>query len=390
MPRYTFISIGILVIVLMFFMWGYLFLYGAPDKPKEVFSNLGFLAAKETGETRTIEGVVPTPKDATRLSLGGGPLEQITTRAVAGFTFLDDAPEVIRYAERGTGYIFEIDLATGLERQISLTTIPQIISAVFSKNGERVALTAHAGYRTKTSVGTIVEGDNSLRVSEIKDGAEDIHFKDVSTLTYTVVDAGRTVGYTRNIETLEEKVLFDVPLGDSMTMWRENAIFIAPRPTKYLEGALYQVQAGRLVPITNSLYGFEGFMNGETPVYSYIENETYKGGAVFKSENVEQGILILSDKCTKDNGAQNELICAAPLTATSDYLENWYKGTIRSEDFLWRTNLQTGSAELIEDLETVTGRAVDVDGITANRTGSKLLLRNKIDDTLWLYKVSQQ
>jgi hypothetical protein len=370
-------------------MWGYLFLYGAPDKPKEVFSNLGFLAAKEVGQSRTIEGVSPTPKDTTRLSLGGGPLEQITTRAVAGFTFLEDAPEVIRYAERGTGHIFEIDLATGLERQVSLTTVPQIVSAVFSKNGDYVALTAHTGYRKQTSVGTIVEGDNAIRLIELKEGASDIHFVGEKKVTYTVMSSGTTVGYSRNIETLEETVLFEVPFGDSVTTVAGGATYISPRPSADFEGALYEVQTNRVAPRTASYFGFSGFMHKDTPVYVYVENGTYKGGAMLGSEHTEQGIVLLSEKCAPDNTVENELLCAAPLTTSSDYLEDWYKGTLRSEDFLWRTDLQSGSAELIEDLGTLANRALDVDGITSNRTGSKLLLRNKIDDTLWLYKVTK-
>jgi hypothetical protein len=130
-------------------------------------------------------------------------------------------------------------------------------------------------------------------------------------------------------------------------------------------------------------------MHGEIPVYSYVENGTYKGGALLQNEHTEQGIVLLAEKCTSDNSIDAELFCAAPISAPENYLEDWYKGVLRSEDFLWRTNLQTGSAELIEDLETLANRAVDVDGITTNKTGSKLLLRNKIDDTLWLYKVGE-
>lgn len=389
MPRYIFISIGILIIVLMFFMWGYLFLYGAPEKPKEVFSNLGFLAAKETGEARTITGTLSIPKDATRLSLGSNKLEQITTRAVAGFTFLEDAPDVLRYVERGTGHVFEIELATGLERQVSLTTIPQIVSAVFSQNGERVALSSNEGYVTKTSIGTLVEGDDALRLTTLRDGAQDINFIDRSTVTYTRTTSKTTTGYTRNLDTLIEKILFEIPLADATTHWSGEAVTMHPRPTQYFEGALYKVSGNTLSPLTNSFLGLTGFVYNGTPVYSYVENNVYRGGAKTLRGHTEQGIVLMKEKCVGDYSTQNELICAAPLSATAEFVESWYKGTLRSEDFLWRTNLQSGSAELIEDLEELAGRAIDVDSITSNKTGSKLLLRNKIDDTLWIYRTEE-
>ncbi len=389
MSRYTFISVGILIIVLMFIMWGYLFLYGAPDKPKEVFSNLGFLAAKENGEARTITGTLPLPKDATRLALGSSKLEQITTRAVAGFTFLVDAPDVLRYVERGTGHVFEIDLATGLERQVSLTTIPQIVTAVFSPSADRVALSSSEGYVTKTSVGTLVDGDDALRLTELRDGAGDVHFTDKSNVTYTLRTPEKTVGYSRDLDTLTEKVLFETPLVDAATVWNEGAATVHPRPTKYFKGALYKVNGNTLAPLTDSFLGLTGFMFNGTPVYSYVEGYTYRGGAKTTSGHTEQGIVLMKEKCVSEYGAQDELICAAPLTATADFVESWYKGTLRSEDFLWRTDLESGSAELIEDLEELAGRAIDVDSITSNKTGSRLLLRNKIDDTLWIYRTEE-
>jgi hypothetical protein len=370
-------------------MWGYLFLYGAPKKPREVFSNLGFFPTQETGEVRTVTGTTPIPKDATRLSLSNGKLEQITTRAVAGFTFLEDAPEVLRYVERGTGHMFEIDFTAGLERQVSLTTIPQIVAATFSQNGERVALTSNEGYVTKTSVGTLIDGDDSLRLITLRDGAEDIHFTDRTTVTYTVTNTQKTVGYSRNLDTLTEKVLFEVPLPDATTVWTGEVGTVHPRPTKYFEGALYKVNGSSLAPLTDSFLGLSGFMVNETPVYSYVEGSTYRGGAKTGSGHTEQGIILIKEKCVVDTETQNELICAAPLTATADFIESWYKGTLRSEDFLWRTDLETGSAELIEDLEELAGRAIDVDSITANKTSSRLLLRNKIDDTLWIYQVKE-
>ncbi len=372
----------------MLTMWGYLFLYGAPDKPREVFSNLGFRAAQIDGSTsRTVEGTLPVPKDATRLSLGTSQLEQITTKAVAGFTFLADEPEVILYAERGTGHVFEIDFATGLERQISLTTIPGTVSVVFSEDGSRAAFTTHEGYTKKTSTGNLVDGD-SMQLMELRSNAEDITFLDADTVAYTTIGTGSTVGYSRNAETFEETKLFEVALGDSITKWSNGKTVIQPKPTHLFEGALYEVQNSKLSPLTKAASGFYGFLFNAIPVYSMVENKQYKGAAALGAGVVPQGIVLLDEKCAEQS-TSSVLWCAAPLVADDTYLESWYKGTITSEDYIWKVNITSGSTELVGDIPKLGGKTLDVLDLTQNQDGSKILFINKIDNTLWIYRTKE-
>jgi hypothetical protein len=99
---------------------------------------------------------------------------------------------------------------------------------------------------------------------------------------------------------------------------------------------------------------------------------------------------MIDDKCVFDSENTDGVWCASPLTVPNgDYLENWYKGVVTSEDYLWYTNLEDQTSTLLGDLSSLAGRIVDVTDLTVNHKNNLLLFGNKLDGALWLYKVQQ-
>ena len=122
MNRPLIITIGIVILLAVISLWVYLLAYGAPQAPREVFTNLGLF----NGQIE--EGVTPMVEEdaGISLALSNEPLQQISTRAIAGFGFSSSTQgDKIRYAELGTGHIYEIDMVNATELQITLTTFPQ-------------------------------------------------------------------------------------------------------------------------------------------------------------------------------------------------------------------------------------------------------------------------
>ena len=388
MNRTLIVTTGILFILLMLVMWGYLFMYGAPKQTREVFSNLGIIPTSDTQTTRTVEALAPLQKNESRLSLGAGPLEQITTRAVAGFTFLADEPNTIIYAERGTGHIYEINLTSSLERQISVTTLPQTVNAIFSPNASYVALTVHEGYNKKTTVGTLQKGSDSMSFTDLPYNADNIAFTQDSKIHYTRREAHKTLGYLFDMTSKKETLLFSAPQNDATVNWTDSKAFIAPKPTRFFEGALYEIASGKLIPKTTMLLGLRAFVVGENILYSYIQDKQYVGEAIVGGKIIKQAIVLIANKCTSDTTVGN-LWCAAPLTTPSTYLESWYKGEIISEDYLWHVNLISGEATVAGDFPKLAQQTLDVSVLTASHDTSSLLFINKTDQTLWIYRVGK-
>ncbi len=390
MKRSLVITIGIVIILLILGMWVYLFLYGAPKATTDVFTNLGVLPKGEKS-VRVVEADASILKDA-QLALGGGALQQLTTRAVAGFRFSASSADILRYAERGTGHIYEINLTSGAERQVSVTTLPQTTEAVFSPELRSVALTTYEGYQKVVSVGVIHEETTSIDLIKLPVGAENIAFVSDTSLYFTRAVGGETIGTLFTVDTQNQTTLFTIALTDVEVFWGGSLknTYVLTKPSQSLEGALYTVNKNTLTPVTSSEYGLTAFTNGTYTITSKVTRGSYISELLKDGILTQQGILMLKEKCVFDTAQEGIVWCAAPINiANAAYVENWYKGTVTSEDYLWFTDLATQSSELKGDLPKLGGKILDVSGMTINNNGKVLLFGNKIDQTLWMFRTNQ-
>lgn len=386
MKRPLIITIGILIILFVLGMWVYLLMYGTPQKTSEVFANLGFIAPSEI-VPEFVEPVV-IDENTSQLSLGGARFEQLTTRAVAGSAFASSTKPLLWYVEQGTGHIFEIDLDTGIETQISLTTIPQAAEAIFSR--EAVAITSYDGYLRKVVAGLFTDDGTEIDFVKLPTGASDVVFDDDDTLQFTLTKDGQTIGYSFDIETLNTLEVFRVGIPDLKTQWGYPLpeIFVSTKPSKLMEGYTYKVSKNKLIPVTPSQYGLTSFMNDLYIVTAHVEQESYVTESIHNGVVTKQAPLMIPEKCILSQISAQQTWCASPIDIqNSDYLEDWYKGKIISEDHLWKTSLENQNSTLVADLAELSGKTIDVMDIQLNVQEDLLLITNKIDRTLWIYRI---
>jgi len=386
MNRAIIITVGIIVIILVLGIWIYLMLFGTPEKGGDIFTNLGFdISQQDTTITPPSDNL---PLDTLVNTKSGDVLRQLTTRPIAGFAFASTSKGVsVRYVERGTGHIYEIDLETGVESILSGTTIPKVSEAVFSPNATTIALTSYSNTQSNVFVGTLGEEGNIVGIS-LQPGAKNISFSDNQEVLYTVSINGTTKGYKHNLDTLSQTELFSINYTNLDVGWGSNleATYLATKPSEELEGFIYTVKNNILTPATFSAYGLSALFNNDYILTTYITDGVYISSAIDTSgTSYDLPILTLKEKCVFDSSSSNHLWCAAPIqNMSTSYAEDWYKGVITSEDYLWLINISTQSAQLYANPEKLTGRSVDVKSIKINNDGTLLTFINKTDHTLWL------
>tara|TARA_B100000745_G_C20134969_1_gene389033 strand:+ start:563 stop:1741 length:1179 start_codon:yes stop_codon:yes gene_type:complete len=392
MNRPLIITIGIVVILFVLGLWVYLLLFGTPNNSGEVFSNLGFKLSPQ--EVTITPPVADVPLPETTVDTTGEALRQLTTRPVAGFIFINTASSsMVRYAERGTGYIYEIDLTTGKEESLSRTTIPQVAEAVFSPSGDTVALTSYNQYVTSVFVGTLGEEIN-LEGIQLQPGAENISFASDEDVLYTVGSNGTTKGYRHNITTQSRSEVFSFNYSNIDVGWGSNLddIYIATKPSQNLEGYIYKTENNTLTPITPPARGLSALYSNNNIITTFVQSDKYK--SVSQSSNGARNplpILALKEKCDFDVFAKDYVWCAAPATITNaDFAEDWYKGITTSNDLLWLVNIPEGEAQLYANFQDLSGRIIDVSEIAINSDGTALSFTNKLDHTLWLYALTAE
>lgn len=389
MKKPLLITLGITLILLILALWGYLMFFGTPESSQEVFSDLGF---DITERPVTIREETPDNSPATLVDTQGEALRQLTTRPTAGFTtFFSSSTQsdMVRYAEQGTGHIYEINLTTGEERRVSGTTIPRVTEAQFSDDGTYVALTSITQSIRDVFAGTITASADSGSITgqNLPPGADEIDL-DGSKVYYILADEEGTTGFRLDLATNDQAILFEVPFTQIRMIWPYSEIYFYNRVATAFQSGLYQITSTGFTPISRAAFGRVALLNDEMTVLTetttteLIATAQVRGG----SKETPLGVVTLPEKCVFDAIVADTLLCAAPIeTPDQNYLTAWYQGVVTSNDFLWEVDLTTGEAALLSDFTGESGRTIDVRAMQSDAVTNNLYFINKIDNTLWLY-----
>lgn len=388
-------TFGIVTILLLAALWIYLLLFGAPQNARDIFSDLGF-----AGTTEDIDRpeAPATGREVDRLSIASEGLSQLSTRPVAGFVLIEKADsQYIRYGEKGTGHIYEIDLASGQEYRLSGKTVANTSEVKFNEDGTAVALTAYKAGMRHTQVYMVPEAEDEEAASRsLPVNSGNIALTGSSTVFYTIKDTGGAVAYEYDIKSGAAVELWRLPLSDINVFLTNSGTYVVNKPAPALRGALYLVVNGKLEPVSEPRVAYAGKPNKEGTRYleTYYDSESgqlvsYVIDVVTK-DKFPLRITALPEKCAFAS-MSNDLWCGAMIPSEAktspQFLRNWYSGVAVSDDMLWKNNLDEGYALLAVDVMESLGFSIDITDADFSTDGSILLFRNKLNDNLWLYFV---
>lgn len=384
MNRVLFITAGIVIVIAIFLVWLFLFLNGAPTNSRDVFSDLGIVESSE----RPIEEFEDLNPDNVVLNLSDGKIQQITTAPIAGFGFASstEGRNLLRYVERGTGYLFEINLNSGLQNQLSPSALPGTNEAYFSNDSKYLVVVTERSERNVTLVELPDNQETALEQRRLDSRAENIEFLDEKTLAYTINSFKETVGYVFNLEenTITER--FRIQLPDATVFTSKNGnVYAYPKPTKFLEGALYKIVANTLEPVSQTGYGFIPFIESGVGFVNMLNDSKLN---TYQLPDYNQVLFaMLPEKCTAAISGDLVWCASAGNNLDDDYVEDWYKGKIQSTDNLWTYNTQNRTVSQIFEPMSGAGREIDFTNLSVDEDNNRLFFINKIDSTLWFFNL---
>ena len=388
---------GILFILALIGVWVYLFIFGTPESIEETIQNF----PTSSGENTTVSDGFnfdevdtqnPSEEDnmgsdtVSQLNISQSVTNQLTTNPVAGFSFRN-GNEIV-YVEAGTGHIFNVNLNDGRQVRISNNTLAQTRKALFSKDSSLILLFAD----NKMRIG-ILDDNNNLRIGPPIIAPKNIKIDADNNILHTVSNDRNTSGFRTNTSTGETETLFTIPLKDPIVVWGEtinSRHFAYPRPAIGLQGRLFEIRNDtlRFTPVTGinlTVVRSNNDFIANLRTSTESKNSIWRGGNTTSSVNFLSG-EIYSEKCTEIS----DILLCAKSEDTNTSINDWYKGKFRFNDNLWIINLNQESAREVINLEQATGRRVDIDMITSNNDGTKILFRNKTDGNMWLFNNTEQ
>ena len=373
-PLIITIAIGVLLLALG--SWVYLFLFGAPQTPDEVFTDLGITPTSDENIPLNATGTTELPA----LDLTGAAFQQLTLRPVAGY--VQRSANQVVYMEQGTGHLFSIDTSTGQETRLTNTTIP--VATTGYLNADASAMVVVRGLPGERAVLIGQRTGDTLDQTSLPPTAENFIFTSTSTLVYTVADQSGSRGYEYNLTTNTQRELFVVPFSNIDVHITSSAVYVSNQPATGLEGALYEVRGTTLTPVSNPHFGFVALVTDSQYTRSSVR-EGQLQSVIASLTNTETTLIapvVVPEKCTWRDAT---LLCASPFSVdTPNYIENWYQGVVRSNDVLWQIDPNTGGAQMLDNPETVLGRPLDMERLSRTAAG-ELFFINRLDNSLWRY-----
>lgn len=359
---------------------------------------------------RDIEGL--TPVEEGTVVIKGKNLAQLSSSPVAGAIFAAKTLGVekgkVRYVERKTGNVYEIN-PDGKERtRLSNTTIPKVFDVVWSRSGDSFILR----YFSDSNEQEIIRNFSA----ELADGEENDSLKetqgsflpseitafasapDRDRLFYLFDSANRTIGSVADFDNENQNQIFSSPFSEWTVSWpNKNLISFLTKPSGSANGFLYSLD-----PFTTSFKKVLGEIrgltvlwnpNGKSFIYSKSANNSFTTWLSESQvgESAQFVFATLPEKCVFSSKGES-VYCAVPENISSAlYPDEWYQGIISFSDSVWKTDIKSGNTELLLD----NSNGFDIINLFLSKDKEEeeneeyLFFTNKKDSTLWSLKLDK-
>ena len=381
------IIVSISLIVIIGALFAYVSVKGVPEGAREIFGKFGDsgeapVFTPEEEESESFEDWEEGDANSGRARR----LRQLTTRPVAGAVFTDST---VRFVERGTGHIYEMDTRSGgAERIISGTTIPRTIRAVFSSSGEQVVLTSEMDGKLTSVLGEIGNTDAGLDVTSLPPDAKEAGFPGMSTTTlnFFVPNERGGTAYAYSLIKGEAVELFTIPLRDVRIQWG-TPTYLYTTPSYQTDGYVYKIDKSGMEYVTNGGKGLMAIHHASGTVVSTVID------GKIESRDTRTGSLpilsMITEKCAVEKITSRRLVCASPIDAQGANLpDDWFKGIVGLSDRLLLVDSASSSVTVLSSLEQEAGRPIDVTRIGTDASGTRIYMINKYDGALWMLDLS--
>lgn len=395
-------AIIILIIVAVLLIVGGIWFFSrgpAGDGSGGFFSGLFPLGGDDSGGTG-----VPPPDGGNLPSSGGeNVLTQLTKNAVAG---AGAASTTIRYVEKSTGHVYEIEPNGQNKKRVSNATILKTFESLWSPLADKLVMryfedTGESILSVKNfSANLFPSGTNSTSSAPASSPVQGMFFPGGAypmtispfedKVFYLVFSNGIANGIISDFEGKEQKIVLKIPFGDFLVSWPSKEIIaLYPKPSFFADGYLYflDIKTGALSRILGGAKGLTALVSSDGTKVLYSASRSKGFDTKFFNISEKTGrpfdLLALPEKCVWSGKDGNIIYCAVPSVYPQvNYPDDWYQGTIFFSDSIWRVNNETRETIILND-------KMDNDVVSPFLTKDEnyFIFTDKKDGTLWSLKL---
>lgn len=395
----------ILIFILILSIVGFLFYKSKTKKPiMNPITDKPFVNPFDPKE-KPIEEPVEDPSEVTWVGEIAGQKSkfyQITSSPIAGAVFFDNSQTTInpidnskeikitpalRYIERITGHVYQMNLDTKSVTKISNSTIPSVYEVIINKLADTfIYRYVSTDKKTITSfMAKLGDGKGEFLPSDIINISLS---PDKTKAFYLVKNSNGVAGFTMSFEDGKKYQIFTSSFSEWSSQWAsDQKIFLTTKPSWSVAGSLFSldIKNGNLTKLFGGVDGLTTLSNsdGSFVLYSASLNTGPKLWVLDTKDNKTKDLNTygLPEKCV---WSQNDIYvyCAIPNTVKgNNFPDSWYQGLSSFDDFFVKINTQTLEKNTLANSKNEI--PVDAVSLFLNKEESELFFTNKKDSTLW-------
>ena len=335
----------------------------------------------------------------------------------------------VRFVDRGTGYIYDMDMASATPINISNTTVPLVYSSYWNKNamsgifryikegGDDITNFYVQLHSTATT--TVIHVTNAsgtamtnipippvlsqtpydLRGTYFPGNIISAAVSPKGNQIFTIENEnGNGVGFISNFDGSGSSQIFSTPLTQVNAFWPSTTtLMMSTKASGSSYGYLYaiNIKTGGMSEILGGVTGLSVLPNQTGQLVLYSDNSS-SGNSVTSLYTVKDSssqdlpFVTLAEKCVWSRQNPLDLYCAVPVSTLSNaYPDAWYKGTDPTTDQIVEIDTDTGSVHLVSNLSQDAKTSIDAEWLALDPSERFLYFVNKNDLSLWSVDLDQ-
>jgi hypothetical protein len=310
---------------------------------------------------------------------------------------------IVRFAERGTGYIYDIDARGKNEAKQTGTTIVRAYESYFGDNGNSIIFRylKSDNNTIATFLGKIIppasntSGDfATIKGDFLPDDITNLVVSpDGKKFGYILPNQNGVAGIAVSSDGINKQQLFTSSFSEWLLDWKAGGLTATTKAASGIPGFVYNVKNTGI--FEKIIGGIDGMTTNLSPDGKNLLYNTSSKGKVnlfirhSNGDSSKMDIATLSEKCVWSK-ASVIIYCAVPayFSPGETYPDSWYQGTAHFIDQIWKIDSSFGTAIKVSDLES---KAIDAVDLQLDVNENFLIFRNNNDGTPWsldLKKVS--
>jgi len=310
----------------------------------------------------------------------------------------ENSSTIIRHIERGTGHIFETNVASGITSRISNITIPKIQEARWLPDGTAVVI-RYLDEKNEAVESFYAELTENEGFDELPlDGVflpKNIHdlsiSPDGSQIFYISGPPNNVSGIVSNPDGEKPVTVFTSAVTEWLSVWiNDDTIMLTSKASARIPGFLFVLNPNTertqkiLGPITGLTTNTSP--DGKYVLFSTSENRKLDFSVYDVSKNTSANLSVdtLPEKCVWSQINPVIVYCAVPKLITgSSYPDIWYQGVVGFADRIFKIDVSLRAITLIVDPQTAARQELDIINPMLSEDAQTLIFMNKNDSTLW-------